>query len=88
MDEIKSHIMSLDWWDDKYKKVILTDPLLITVGVSNETVHLKADGDAVQKPKGDVVARKRAQAKNVRDKKHSSVGLGTGGNTTPTGNTK
>lgn len=65
LDELRGQIMSLEWWDDKYKKLIQTDPVLLTVGVSNDTVQLKSDGTAVTKPKGDEIARKRAQAKEA-----------------------
>lgn len=77
MDELKTHIMGLPWWDDKYKKVIMTDAMLLTVGVPNDTVQLKADGSAVQKPKGDVAARKRAQASAIKAKKNSMSGPST-----------
>jgi hypothetical protein len=69
LDELKTQVMGLDWWEDKYKKIILTDPILLTVGVSNEMVQLKQDGTAVSKPKGDEVARKRAQANGIKVKK-------------------
>ncbi len=65
--------MGADWWEDKYKVIILTDAVLLTVGVPNETVQLKADGTAITKPKGDEQARKRAQAKAISAKKYAAV---------------
>lgn len=69
LDELRTQIQSLEWWDDKYKKIINADALLLTVGVSNETVQLKADGTAVGKAKGDEISRKRLQAKAASSSK-------------------
>ncbi len=61
--------MGSAWWELQYKKITSLDASLLTVGVPNETVLLKEDGNEVRKPKGDIVARKRAQmASRLRSK--------------------
>lgn len=68
LDELKLACMGPEWWEHAYKRITQLDATLLTVGIANETVLLKEDGEPVGKPKGDIVARKRAQARGQKAK--------------------
>ena len=65
MDEIKLVCMGPEWWESQYKKIVQLDATLLTIGVANETVMVREDGEPVTKPKGDIIARKKMQARRV-----------------------